>query len=1353
MLSTDLYNYTRSEETVTPEEVKRILKNHRVIHDHKDPDKVVRTYVTMGKDVEVRLKAIQHINSRMRQFFGEDTPNLVKTERIKRVAGNQFNMNNVLYKAELNLEAIKHINKVKKARNVLEETRKFAMRVPSVEGNQFTLNFPQQQKGSVFNTEDIGATAAKIAKLKETFDAEVVFDTSIENHQVDAYKEGSKPVIRLNPNKIFQDTVIHEFGHIYIDLLGGVNNLFILDGIEQLRDSEAWEHVKELYPEFDEESEEFQKEVLTTAIGWAGVKYSQKSAFGQWVDRFFEKLKALIGIKPDVAKKLMMDMLTNKLMDTTQGSLSNYVQQQRSKSRQELILQKAKEALVYKIAQYSRYINDENPSRVKYIEGLKKMLTELQKADFQEGLVSFIKRSLDDTKYIQDRLKEIKPEEASIRDYKKLQDHISGYETIYSEITKEIADNPEFKQALSDLQLLEQVNAARGIIDSILEKTYNGMKEITAKKMSSRLGRIEAKYREQYAKDFRKSHDQGKQSNAEYQEAERAYVNSRVAENSFKIKQEEFDNTMSILELAPRDLLGSDAFLMDPKSLNDDLIQYAVEIIERAEYNTSQEFFEEIRNTDKVYQEFAKVKGQQGILLTDTKALYDEMLEDTVDSNGKVVKGSKSGYYVSKYYSKFYTDRKELASKVDWTLPKKELYASEEYKALKKWQDENATTSQFDGSFVITPKDKWLNPQFNTLNKLREQQSPIAAMYDHLIDLNRRKDRFLPAAAKLYFKLPGITKATRERLGANGIMDTFTEKWKDLTTLRPDDTDYGQLQVLANEANLEKQMIPIHYRVKLSEQDQSFDLTTIALLDFKMATNFKNKIGIMADIDVLKQISETRSVTKRQGFKTKVNKLLKRELSSDNTLTEEGKQSNAHKALNTLIETRMYGIKTLSDPKHDKIANAILRWSGAVALGLNESAAMVNLLQGKLATWLESSSKGLYTKADILKADTKYWADSVGNTADYFKRVATSKTHLLNQLYHVGEHYELHFNFDENSALKRYLNLKGMTQMQESGEHYIQNTLMYSILEAIKPMTSNGMYLDKNFNPTSELKDAISIDEAYVVKEGKLELHPSVATTNKGNMTSFDISRLISKTMKDLNGNYSSHNIAEAQRYALGKMAYFLRKWMPRGFKTRYRGFSTVLKDKSKLDPNLIYFSPELGMEEEGYYTTGIRYLYELRKAFKTLSYQTAKSSWKEMSPRERKNAMKMYREMGLILTAFVLAETLGSMAEGADDDDKAYYYFAAFIARRTYSEMAFYTNPNEFLKIVKSPSAATRTIEDLFEVIGYLLPGGWDNIGDEYIKGKRKGKNKFMKELEDLIPVKNKAGDTYQDKYEYLIQ
>lgn len=162
------------------------------------------------------------------------TPEFLKLAGARRIEGHQ----NKLYKKLAGWEAI------------LEESK---------------ANSPRE---TLVTTQD------KIDRMKEVFDAEVLIDTSLDSAGVllkadhPITKANGKPTIVVNPDKLFADTVFHEFGHLYVELLGGLKDPVVAKAVDQLMESQLWIDVENEYPEL--EGENLAKEVLAQALGVAG---------------------------------------------------------------------------------------------------------------------------------------------------------------------------------------------------------------------------------------------------------------------------------------------------------------------------------------------------------------------------------------------------------------------------------------------------------------------------------------------------------------------------------------------------------------------------------------------------------------------------------------------------------------------------------------------------------------------------------------------------------------------------------------------------------------------------------------------------------------------------------------------------------------------------------------------------------------------------------------------------------------------------------------------------------------------------------------------------------------------------
>jgi len=349
-------------------------------------------------------------------------------------------------------------------------------------------------------------TRMRIAFERAGIPVEIVIDPELDSKgRVDS-SPGKATVIRLNPARLTEDTAIHEFGHILLELLGE-DNPVVKRAIEELRNTNLYKEVQLAYPELN--GAVLDNEVLTTAIGIAGAKIQRKSPnkFQTIVNRIFRALSKLFGVeaKPsaveELAQILMKDKIDSRLFKKfSVGYLSaaSKALDNEQKQRFEDVLTQSKIALEESLIKLQRQGEDASEKEIQKIKNIQDKLevaTQLEDLkDFIEYAVSLVSntKSLIDQvnqEYSADlstdqRLKlihQLHSAGQNLSDFfgaKDAKDSMMGairelvrYKVSRKGLTKEqLLNDPKFKE-LSSLEqsIVSAVDAMKGMSDDYLQ--------------------------------------------------------------------------------------------------------------------------------------------------------------------------------------------------------------------------------------------------------------------------------------------------------------------------------------------------------------------------------------------------------------------------------------------------------------------------------------------------------------------------------------------------------------------------------------------------------------------------------------------------------------------------------------------------------------------------------------------------------------------------------------------------------------------------------------------------------------------------------------------------------------------
>lgn len=1250
----------------------------------------------------------------------------------------------------------------------------------------------------------------RIISLFKNFGLQVKIDNTIKESGF-LTKEDGKPTIYLNPDKLQSDTILHEGAHLLIDLLGGMSNFTIKKGRSYLEGSAIEQEVLLDIDSFPN-SEAADKEILAIAIGKEAneifdIKQSgnKLQIFKNWLSIFYEKIKDKLGLPANYVKLLANDLVNAKEEELALiGEVSEYKQSQvfkdafdifnlsnkvkidKEEKVKTIIEKKASMAediinrLTVKVAIYAKNYNkaqaEDNIKEEKDIRTkLKELLDELSSKTEDFVVVGFINSSDKALKSIEKRIKDIEESgEYNVNELLKVKDYLAAYSNL-KEIDTLIREDEGLRNKFGIADTKELYNYLNNLVSQYYildEKLNQALMEYSAASLAKFSTRETSKRREELEKQFREENifKNSGFTAKEYSEKMQQYISSVLDSEKEELLIKEKEHIKTKLKTVPKDINSVEMWITDPKNINDTLMNIAGRILDMQDYKTYRLTYEAIRESNSISEAFNKEStGSE-------KERYSIFLEDEYAYNEKTKKVEKTGNKLNRLISAYISypkirhqelwndwakanakaekakrlgqsDAKELAAEAKKLENKAKIFFSQNF----------ITTINNDGETIHIPIAKWKNTE--QLNQVAKFTTAQKDMFNLLKDLQEKSSKLYGSLASE--DLAYVRQGVSEQFRNNGLKNTLKEFTEDLYKKNENDTEFGEyseddknsirlkdfLYVVVDEQNKLKNFVPIHFRQKIDEKNRSYDLISNALLNYHTALNYSHKTAVKGDLEALKLHMGNRQVGKTINGKSAYNATLNNKRDENVPYTSNGWDSNLYKAFESMLDSRLYGIKSVGDPKMNKIVGSVMAVTGYMSLTFNWLAGGRNILNGKTLTFIEKNSNGIFDKNALIKGDWRYTKDLPNITNDGLgKAVSMSITNqLLERFGGLNDWNVMSRRFGDTSRFSQLFKGSSLSFINSMGEHMMQSQLMYAMLESTYITDKEG--------------NKVPMIEAYELdKEGILKIKPGFEITESDE---FDVSQKIRRINTSLFGNYDSENQAMAQRTAIGKLAFMFRKWMPGGFKRRWRGFDykkVFGKDSLSLDYDDLYYSEQTKEFETGMYTTFLSFVNAATRDYKNLTTYIGGSNWDKMNDVQKSNVLRATFELGITLLTLILGKMLAGLGSDAEDDEKSTYYLGAFYSRSLASELMFYYNPQEFFRLMRSPTAVMGTLESvsklgirmLVQEPLYFFETG--EFGETYEGGRYHGDLKIGKDLTNAIGIGYKQlNRTVQEAYEFM--
>ena len=1313
------------------------------------------------------------------------------------------------YKAERMKDFVVSYNKKTKeyrlyAKSVQTETKVSYERIPikSIPGKlimPYNMNpiIPEHKVDSVVNIDksllDFGieeseeVTDEKIEHLKSIFEAqgievEVVYDETIDgNAQIQ--KVGDKVVIKVK--KVFEDTIIHEFGHLYVDLLG-ISNELVKKGIEQLRGTELYKEVSAAYPELSGIG--LDKEVLVTAIGREGAKIfndkRSQSKFMTTLNKIFRAIGKFLGITQNAARELARQMIENDLQTGFTGEVSTTPQKQ--KTLEKWIEDKSL-ALKTRRQKFSINKDREIPA---HLTELIDIYDHGSKLGALESYAKYMQSSINKINLWVINYHEKSPEQRKNEGYEINTFISSSTSTVqgFYEDLKSLPDNETDQYTAAAITKIKELNLQTIEVQNKLEKIRETeLQRLTKYSTNPDIvsGQVNL-FDETVTKYFDASDESstmlnmdalGDTNNSLVALALKEYRVLQDLNNKEIVKTKR--RWLKIVEMAEKAGVPMDYFfeVMDGKKTGRFIQEYEdfrferdkAAMFERAGKEENSFKAKDIiktwfRENQVEVENREQIEKEKAMKFAEYSEEYQRYKRDKSRADGKsfflpeVVDGVKTQveYSTNPSNEELENIKFKFGSK---TATYREWYWKNHYPSPEGDQ-ETFSARDFPKGELVKPADKYLNPAYKQMttndaySKHHEIYKKMMGLISELVihtNENMVKKGFLPAVPKdvrSYWQAVTEPFKFNKKKDKEGDNLVETDEYGKVVSFLPfkyvrmlEAEDYVEVPKIPRNADQEilaklypkiNKAIKTNARIKVENRERSaklldYDIKETMNLFIDSAMNHKFKTKMTPKMLLLEQQLEETRFVRTKGGEVQYNKTAK-DSTGDQvpSIKSVGKESNLYKhfmRFKTMVfeENFNYGDDNAT---WVRIAAVLQDYSSITGIGFNIFSGINNKVYGEVMTAIESSSGQFFTTKNWLKAKLEY--DK--NVLLFFAR--RNKTESVNINEAIIKHFDVLQSQDELSG-----NAGGYVTSKLHRLAFIKDAA-YAMNHAGEHSMQNQVLLAMLFKKKVMLNGKeIPLYNAFIIKDGHLELAKGVTSLDGSKFTEKNLSLIKDEVVgvnQYLHGIYNKMDAGTIQRFALGRLAVQFRKWARPGWNKR---FGTKFGRS--------FWNERRNVLDEGYYVSVAKFAWSLTKDMANFRSNVSKN-WGSLDETQKANAKRALSEFAFMIATIAAVMALTSKFEDDEKEDKTKLLaLIVYQADRLKTELIAYTPVwgwwAEGKKLWTHPLPAYRNPTVLLKIMWQTVNLPFMDEKDTKFKGGQYyGEDKLRVWINQMIPFAN---------------